>query len=101
LTALVSLGVLMGGLWLRHPLLRVALLAVTIPVAMAINGVRVFLTGFLVFFVDPAMGAGFMHFTEGWAMFIVAFVILGIVTWVMARGETWLLTLRRPGGAPA
>jgi len=101
LTALVSLGVLMGGLWLRHPLLRVALLAATIPVAMAINGVRVFLTGFLVFFVDPAMGDGFMHFTEGWAMFIIAFLILGIVTWVMAQGETWLLTLRRPRGAPA
>jgi EpsI family protein len=68
LTALVSLGVLMGGMWLKHPVARTLLLLVTVPVAMLINGVRVFLTGFLVFFVDPALGEGFMHMTEGWAM---------------------------------
>ncbi len=101
LTALISLGVLMGGLWLRHPLLRAVLLAVTIPVAMAINGVRVFLTGFLVFFVDPALGDGFMHITEGWAMFIVAFVVLGFVTLAMASGESWLLSLHRSEAEPA
>lgn len=87
LTALIALGVLIGGLWLRYPLTRIALLAVAIPVAVLLNGIRVFLTGFLVFFVDPALGEGFMHMTEGWIIFVVAFAILGAVAWVIARGE--------------
>ena len=87
LTALLSLGVLIGGLWLKYPVTRVLLLALAIPVAVLINGVRVFLTGFLVFFVSPALGEGFMHVTEGWLMFIVAFGILGLLAWVAGRLE--------------
>ena len=87
LTALLSLGVLIGGLWLKYPVTRVVLLALAIPVAVLINGVRVFLTGFLVFFVSPALGEGFMHVTEGWLMFIVAFGILGMFAWVAGRLE--------------
>lgn len=87
LTALLSLGVLIGGLWLKYPLSRVILLALAIPVAVLINGVRVFLTGFLVFFVSPALGEGFMHVTEGWLMFIVAFGILGMFAWLAGRLE--------------
>ena len=87
LTALLSLGVLIGGLWLKYPVSRVVLLALAIPVAVLINGVRVFLTGFLVFFVSPALGEGFMHVTEGWLMFIVAFAILGLFAWITGRLE--------------
>lgn len=87
LTALIALGVLIGGLWLRAPLLRVLLIAVTIPVAMALNGIRIFLTGFLVYFVDPELGEGFMHYTEGWVIFVFAFLILGATAWLMTRGE--------------
>jgi exosortase len=99
LTALTSLGLLMGGIWLRYPTLRVFLLVLTVPVAILINGVRVFLTGFLVFFVDPALGEGFMHITEGWVMFVAAFAILGTITWVLAQGENWLRHVRRPAEA--
>lgn len=91
LTALLSLGLLMGGIWLKRPGARAVLLLVTVPVAMVINGLRVFLTGFLVFFVDPSLGEGFMHLTEGWAMFVIAFLMLGIVTWTIARAEGWVL----------
>lgn len=88
LTALVALGVLIGGLWLKAPVMRVLLLVITIPVAMMLNGVRIFLTGFLVYFVDPALGEGFMHYTEGWVIFGVAFVILGATAWVLTKAET-------------
>src|ERR1700704_3323912 len=82
LTALLSLGVLMGGLMLSSPLSRMALIALAIPVAIVINGVRVFLTGFLVYFVSPELGTGFMHSTEGWLLFVVSFVSLGLMTWL-------------------
>jgi exosortase len=81
LTALLSLAVLMGGVALRYPLSRVALIAIAIPVAIVINGLRVFLTGFLVFFVSPELGDGFMHATEGWLLFLVSFAALALVSW--------------------
>lgn len=87
LASLVSLGLLIGGLWLRHPVSRVLLLAAAVPVAMLLNGVRVFLTGFLVFYVDPKLGEGFMHVTEGWIIFVVAFAILGGVAFLLTRVE--------------
>jgi exosortase len=87
LTALLALGVLVGGLWLRSVPSRVILVALAIPVAIAVNAVRVFLTGFLVYFVDPKLGEGFMHLTEGWLLFVVAFVILGAAAWVASSVE--------------
>jgi exosortase len=87
LTALLALGILIGGLWLKYPLSRIILVALTIPVAIILNGVRVFLTGFLIHFVDRRLGEGFMHLTEGWLIFVVAFAILGGMAWVVARAE--------------
>lgn len=87
LTALLSIGVLLGGVLLRHPLARVAIIVLAIPVAVIVNGVRVFITGFLVAFVDPAMADGFTHITEGWLLFLVAFGILTLLTMGVVRLE--------------
>ena len=89
LTALLALGLLVGGLWLRSPWSRAALIAATIPIAMVLNGIRVFLTGFIVHYIDPALAEGFMHYTEGWFMFVFAFGILGVAAWILAHVETW------------
>jgi exosortase len=95
LTALLSLGVLMGGLWLKHPVTRMALLLIAIPIAIMVNGVRVFLTGFLVFFVDPKMGEGFMHATEGWLLFGVSFGLVAIAAALVRWAESWIMERRR------
>ena len=87
LTALVALGVLVGGLWLRQPWTRVLLVLGAIPVAMALNSLRIFFTGFLVYFVSPELGSGFMHYSEGWAIFVLAFGILGGLAWLLAKAE--------------
>lgn len=96
LTSLIALGVLLGGMVLRSPISRVLLVLVAIPIAIVINGFRVFLTGFLVFFVSPEMGEGFMHTTEGWLLFLVSFVLLGVASWVIGRGEGFLRRRREP-----
>lgn len=83
LTALLSIGFLMGGLWLTQFWSRALLIALAIPIAVVINGVRVFLTGFLVYFVDPKMGEGFMHMTEGWLLFLVSLVLIGVAAAVL------------------
>ncbi|HEY2804692.1 MAG TPA: exosortase/archaeosortase family protein [Gemmatimonadales bacterium] len=87
LTALLALGLLIGGMWLRRPWLRVLLVAAAIPVAMMLNAVRIFLTGFFVYFVDPRLAEGVMHLTEGWAIFCVAFLILAAFAWLLANLE--------------
>jgi exosortase/archaeosortase family protein len=56
-------------------------------VGVLLNGFRVFLTGFLVVFVDPALADGFTHMTEGWLLFLVAFAILSAVAWGLADLE--------------
>jgi len=94
LVALLSLGVLIGGLWLRSPVGRLAVVALAVPIAIAVNAVRVFLTGFLVYFVSPALGEGFMHLTEGWLLFLVAFSILAIAAWAVGAAERLALRSR-------
>ena len=87
LTSLIALGVLIGGLWLRHPVSRIAIVLAAVPIAMFLNGIRIFLTGFLVYFVNPKLGDGLMHYTEGWAIFAVAFLILGGLAWLVVQLE--------------
>ncbi|MEP6572548.1 MAG: exosortase/archaeosortase family protein [Gemmatimonadota bacterium] len=96
LTALLSLGVLVGGLWLRSPVSRALIILAAIPVAMVVNSVRVFMTGFLVYYVSPSLGEGFMHLSEGWLLFVVAFGILSSFTWLTAQVENRFLSPRDP-----
>jgi exosortase len=76
LTALLSLAVLLGGVSLRHATTRWLLIAVAIPIAIVVNGVRIFVTGFTVHFIGAEAGTGLFHATEGWAMFAAAFIAL-------------------------
>ncbi|MES2523920.1 MAG: exosortase/archaeosortase family protein [Gemmatimonadota bacterium] len=94
LTALISLGVLMGALFLDKWPTRLLLIALTIPIAILINGVRIFLTGFLVLYVSPDAAEGFMHTSEGMVMFAVAFLITALVTWLFGFGERALFKKR-------
>ena len=100
LTALLSLALLIGGIWFRRPALRVGLILLTIPIAVGINGIRVFLTGFLVYFVDPKLGEGFMHLTEGWLLFVVSFALVGVVAAGLSVVDRWW-TARRKVESPA
>ena len=94
LTALIALGILAGGLWLKSPWSRLILVLVAVPVAMVLNAVRVFLTGFLSFFVSPKLAQGFMHLSEGWVIFVVAFALLGAAAFVLAALEKRLARAR-------
>jgi exosortase/archaeosortase family protein len=72
MTALLGVAVLMSALLLRTVVARTLFVLLAIPIAIVINGVRVFITGFLVFFASPALGRGFMHQTEGLLLFLVS-----------------------------
>ena len=87
LTALLSVAVLMSTLVLRSAIGRVLLVLLAIPIAIVVNGIRVFITGFLVYRVSPALGAGFMHDTEGWLLFIGSMSLLAAVAWIALQSE--------------
>ena len=87
ITALLSVGVLASAMLLQTIVGRALFVLVTIPIAVAVNGVRVFVTGFLVYYVSPALGQGFMHETEGWLLFLVSLVSLGLVAWLVMLAE--------------
>ncbi|MEP6495579.1 MAG: exosortase/archaeosortase family protein [bacterium] len=93
LTALLSIGILMGALMLQTVVGRVALVVLAIPIAIVVNGIRVFMTGFLVYFVSPELGKGFMHITEGWLLFLVSLTALaalaGIEMMIERRVANW------------
>ena len=87
ITALLSVGVLASSMFLQTLPARIALVALTIPIAIVINGLRVFMTGFLVYYVSPELGTGFMHETEGWLLFLVSLTVLGLMAWIGAVAE--------------
>lgn len=96
LTALLSVGVLMSAMTLRTLGGRVLLVVLAIPIAIVVNGIRVFLTGFLVYFVSPEFGQGFMHETEGWLLFLVSLASLALVAWLVVVAERRVATWRMP-----
>ncbi len=92
LTALLSLSVLVAGA-LKYPATRMLLVALAIPIAVVINAVRVFFTGFAVYYFGRDAGTGFLHSTEGWLMFVAALILLAGVAWLLH-----LLERRAAGG---
>jgi exosortase len=99
LTALLAVSLVAGGLWLRTSWARLLLLVLAIPMAMAINSVRIFLTGFLVYFVSPEWGEGLMHYSEGWALFLIGLV--GVAAIAAGLRAIERLPRRRSGDAAA
>jgi len=55
--------------------MRWALLAATIPIAIAANALRVTVTG-IMSEINPELAHGFMHTAQGWVIFMTALVIL-------------------------
>lgn len=87
LTSLLSLAVILCGTGLHTLWSRAVVLVGAIVIAVLVNGVRVFLTGFLVVFVDPSLGAGFMHTTEGMLLFLISTALLFSLGAVLAMLE--------------
>jgi exosortase len=94
LSALLALGVLIGGVFLDRGWARALLALVAVPIAIVLNAVRIFVTGFSVHYIDPALGEGLMHYTEGWVMFLAAFASLAVVAWGLSAAERHFAGMR-------
>ncbi len=67
-----------GALWTR-----VVIFCSSIPIAIFINGFRIGIIGLLVDTFGQGAGKGFLHFFEGWVIFLLGLVLLGIEMWLL------------------
>ncbi len=76
LISLVSVAILACFLWNRHWGLRLAVVLAAVPIAVLVNGGRIWLTGWLSVNVGQETAKGAFHFFEGFALFAVAGLLL-------------------------
>src|SRR4029079_9251727 len=97
LTAFLAISTCAALLMNRPKWYPVVLLISAIPIAMAINIVRVSATGLVMTYGDPAWTQGAMHTVEGLVM-----VALGMgVLWCEIRVLDWMLEPSSPAAATA
>jgi len=87
-----SLMLLITTMVLAHVLLRTVwrkavVVAVAVPLSVAKNGLRIFTLGMLATRVDPSFLTGRLHHEGGGVFFSIALVLVGLLVWVLHRGE--------------
>jgi exosortase len=93
LMALLTLGIVFAYFFRRSWTIRAILVLSAIPIAILVNAFRVALTGVLTHYYGEAAASGWIHETEGFFTFGIAFVLLMLLgsglQWVWPdRGRT-------------
>lgn len=76
LVSLLTLAIIYGYLMEKRIWVRVALACSAVPIAVIANSFRIFGTGLLVQYWDPAKAEGFFHAFQGWLIFVVSLILL-------------------------
>ena len=87
LVALTATSVLVATLMLRSLPARLFLIALSVPIAVVLNGLRVAGTGFLAYHVGAGAAEGFFHGFSGWVVFVAALATIALSTWPLRRLE--------------
>ena len=87
LSALFGMTLLIGGTGLVKPWGRILLLVVAIPCALAANALRVFATGYLVYYFGPDAAKGTIHESAGIIVFLVSLAAIALVMLVLRAAE--------------
>lgn len=85
---LMSIGAIAGYLMRAPVWMRWAIFLATIPVTIFMNSFRIGVTGLLTEAYGTSHTEGFLHFFEGWVVFVASLIIL--------IGFAWLLTKLLP-----
>jgi exosortase len=76
LVSLATVAVAYGYLVERRVSIRVLLVALVVPIAVASNAIRIFGTGVLTAEISPRLARGFFHEFSGWLIFLTAMALL-------------------------
>ena len=85
LISLLTLGIVFGYFTDPRPGVRVAIAAATVPIAIVTNGLRVAGTGIAAHYIGPEAAEGFFHTFSGWLVFVMAFVLIFLLTRILLR----------------
>jgi exosortase len=99
LVSLLTLGILYGYFTDPRPWMRTVIALSTIPIAIAANAARVTGTGVLAHYYGVEAATGFFHTFSGWLVFVVAFLLLFVVSRVLERLAPPPAPLIAPGTA--
>ena len=82
---LMSIGAIAGYLMRAPVWMRWSLFLATIPVTIFMNSFRIGVTGLLTEAYGSSHTEGFLHFFEGWVVFVASLIILVALAWLMAK----------------
>ena len=82
---LMSIGAIAGYLMRAPVWMRWAVFLATIPVTIFMNSFRIGVTGLLVDAYGMSHTEGFLHFFEGWVVFVASLIILVLFAWLLVR----------------
>lgn len=103
---LMSLALLCAYLYQAPLWKRVSVFLASMPIAIVLNGLRIGAVGVLVELFGAGAAEGFLHFFEGWVIFLLSLALLLAVMWGLSRwgspGERkrWLELLSLPVSVP-
>ncbi len=82
---LMSIGAIAGYLMCAPVWMRWAIFLATIPVTIFMNSFRIGVTGLLTEAYGSGHTEGFLHFFEGWVVFVASLAILIIFVWLLTK----------------
>lgn len=85
LRTFVALGVAMAYLEVRPAFHRLILLLSTVPIAIFCNMLRVIITGAVYMYVGKEYAEGLLHTALGFIMLMFAFLLYGLLTWILSN----------------
>jgi exosortase len=85
---LVVTTMVIAHLLLRSWWRKFLLVALAIPLAVAKNGLRIFVLGFLAIRVDRSYLRSRLHYQGGFIFFLIALAGIFLALWILRRGET-------------
>ncbi len=84
---LVVTTMLLAQLFLHSPWRKLLVIAVSLPLCVAKNGLRIFTIALLGTRVDPAYLDGWLHHHGGIIFFLIAEAVIFLLLWILRRGE--------------
>jgi exosortase len=85
LVSLLTLGIVYAYFSDSRAWVRAVIVLSTVPVAILANGARVAGTGIAAHYFGPGAAEGFYHEFAGWAIFIIAFVMMLAIQKIVVR----------------
>ena len=82
---LMSIGAIAGYLMRAPVWMRWLLFIATIPVTIFMNSFRIGVTGLLTEAYGSSHTEGFLHFFEGWVVFVASLIILIVFAWLLTK----------------